>query len=154
MGYTQWFLVQQPDGSFKFVSDGRYADFHAGGAALQQAKPGEVLTVEVVLHLERGVPGEVIFVEHRRFPVLGSGRRDPESIHQEIVVIRETMGAAQSASPEPASLRWARRQRDTVFRWTPTATEARAIADAVSRRAKEPLLGGRVLRLVSETARL
>ena len=52
MGYTQWFLVQQPDGSFKFVSDARYADFHAGRAALQQAKPGEVLTVEVVLHLD------------------------------------------------------------------------------------------------------
>jgi hypothetical protein len=152
MGYTQWILVQQPGGLFKFVSDARYADFHAGGAPLEQAKPGEVLTVEVVLHLEDRVPGEVIFVEHRRFPVLENGRRDPESIHLELNLIRETMGAALSGAHEPASLRWARRQHQAVFRWTPTDDEDQAIADMVSRRAKQPLLGGRVLRLVSETA--
>ena len=147
MGYTQWLLVQQSDGSFKFVSDARYADFHAGRTALQQAKPGEVLTVEVVLHLEDRVPGEVIFVEHRRFPVLENGHRDPASIEWELNLIRETMSAALCESREPATLRWARRQHAAAFRWTPTESESQLIADMVSRRAKQPLLGGRVLHL-------
>lgn len=45
---------------------------------------GEVRTAEVVLHLEKRIPGEVIFVEHRRFPVLASGRRDRASMESEM----------------------------------------------------------------------
>ena len=90
---------------------------------------------------------QVILVEHRRFPVLENGRRDPESIHQELNLIRETMGAALSGAHEPPSLRWARRQHQALFRWTPTDTERQLIADMLSRRAKQPLLGGRILHL-------
>ena len=84
MGYTQWMLVQHLDLTFRFVSESRYAEFWFGRGTLPQVQPEAVRTVEVILHLEQRVAGEVI----------------------------------------------------------------RDIADMVSRRAKQPLLGGRPLRLV------
>ena len=50
MGYTQWILVQDSDLAFGFVPDRQYGAFHAGNLPLQQVRPGEVRTVEVVLH--------------------------------------------------------------------------------------------------------
>ena len=149
MGYTQWILVQQSDLTFRFVADSRYGNFRVGRAALPQVVPGEVRLVEVVLHLEDGVPAELLLVEHRRFPVLESGLRDPASIDWEMTLIREIMGAEACRRPELARRRWAKRQQSTAFRWRPTAREQMEIADAVSQRAKQPLLGGRPLRLVS-----
>src|SRR4051812_3481953 len=84
MGYTQWMLVQQSDLAFRFVTESRYAEFHAGRGTLPQVRPAEVRTVEVVLHLERRTAGEVIHVEHRRFPVLASGRRERTSMQSEL----------------------------------------------------------------------
>lgn len=109
---------------------------------------GEVRTAEVVLHLEKRIPGEVIFVEHRRFPVLASGRRDRESMESGMTLIRDIVGINSSPRPNSARRRWAKQQIERTFRWTPTAREARDIADMVSHRAKQPLLGGRPLRLV------
>ena len=152
MGFTVWYLVRQADHSFRFVANTRYGDFHSGRSTLPEARPGEVLTVEVVLHLEQRAPGEVIHVEHRRFPVLASGRRDPASIEWEWALMCDVVGSTSSARPESARRRWATRQLSAAFQWTPTAVEARAIADAVSRRAKQPLLGGRPLRVVDGTA--
>ena len=148
MGYTQWILVQQSDLAFGFVTDRRYADFHAGRGPLPQVRPAEVRTVEVVLHLERRTAGEVIHVDHRRFPVLPNGRRDPASMESEMALIRDIVGIDSSPRPNSARRRWATRQMECAYRWTPTAREAREIADLVSRRAKRSLLGGRPLRLV------
>jgi hypothetical protein len=148
MGYTQWILVQQPDLTFRFVADSRYGNFHAGRAGLPQVTPGEVRIVELILHLEKRFVSEVIFVEHRRFPVLESGLRDPASIDWEMTLVGEIMGAAAGAGPNSARRRWARQQQIVSFRWTPTLDEERAIADAVSRRARQSLLGGRVLEIV------
>jgi hypothetical protein len=145
MGYTQWMLVQQPDLTFQFVSARRYAEFHAGRGTLPQVRPGEVRTVELVLHLERRAPGEVIHVDHRRFPVLAGGRRDRASIESEFALIRDIVGIHSSRRPDSARRRWAKRQMERTFRWTPTAPETREIADLVSRRARQPLLGGRPL---------
>ena len=148
MGYTQWLLVQQSDLTFRFVTERRYADFWAGRGTLPQAQPGEVRTVEVVLHLEQRTAGEVIHVDHRRYPVVANGRRDPASRESELALIRDIVGMSSSTRPESARRRWATRQIERTFRWTPTAREAKEIADLVSRRAKTPLLGGRPLRLV------
>lgn len=79
MGYTQWILAQHSDLTFRFVADSRYGNFHAARATLPQVEPGEVRIVELVLHLEEHAASEVIFVEYRRFPVLASGRRDPNA---------------------------------------------------------------------------
>ena len=59
MGYTRWLLVQQSDLRFQFVSERRYEEFYGGYGTLPQAWPGEVLTVEVVLHLERDAPSRI-----------------------------------------------------------------------------------------------
>ena len=148
MGYTQWLLVQQSDLAFRFVTESRYGEFHAGRGNLPQIWPGEVRTVGLILHLERRVVGEVIHVDHRRFPVLPNGRRDPASMESEMDLIRDIVGLDSSTRPNSARRRWATRQMERMYRWTPTAREAREIADLVSRRAKRPLLGGRPLRLV------
>ena len=148
MGYTHWLLVQQSDLTFQFVTDSRYGEFHAGRGTLPQARSGEVRTVELVLHLERRAAEEVIHVDHRRFPVLASGRRDPASMESEMDLIRDIVGLDSPTRPKSARRRWATRQMECAYRWTPTAREAREIADLVSRRAKRPLLGGRPLRLV------
>jgi hypothetical protein len=152
MGYTMWYLVQQPDHTFRFVSKTRYQDFHAGRSALPNACPGEVLTVELVLRLHQRAAVEVVRLEHRRFPVLPNGRRDPASIDSEWALICAAVGGLLSPQPELPRRRWATRQSSGAFRWTPTADEARAIADVVSRRAKRPLLGGRPLRVVDGIA--
>jgi hypothetical protein len=152
MGYTQWMLVQQPDLAFRFVSERRYAEFWTGRGVLPQAIAGEARTVEVVLHLEKRVAGEVIHVERRRFPVLASGRRDRASREFELTLIRDIVGLGSSTRPDSAGRRWATQQIERTFRWTPTTREAREIADMVSRRAKRPLLGGRALRLVYPSA--
>jgi hypothetical protein len=151
MGYTRWMLVQQPDLTFRFVTEGRYADFYAGRGTLPQVWPGEVRTTEVVLHLERRTMGEVIHVEHRRFPVLASGRRDRVSMESELALLHDIVGLGSSTRPGSATRRWATQQIERTFRWTPTARETREIADMVSRRAKRPLLGGSPLRLVDES---
>jgi hypothetical protein len=52
MGYTQWLLVQQSDLTFRFVTESRYGEFHAGRGSLPQVRPADVRTVEVMLHLE------------------------------------------------------------------------------------------------------
>jgi hypothetical protein len=150
MGYTQWMLVQQSDLTFRFVTERRYADFHAGRGTLPQVRPAEVRTVEVVLHLERRAAGEVIHVEHRRFPVLAGGRRDPASMESELTLIRDIVGRNSSTRPNSARRRWATQQMERTFRWTPTAREAREIADVVSRRARQPLLGGSPVRLMPQ----
>lgn len=105
----------------------------------------------MVLHLEKRIPGEVIFVEHRRFPVLASGRRDRASMDSEMAFIGDIVGINTSPRPNSARRRWATQQLERTFRWTPTACEAREIADMVSRRAKQPLLGGSPLRLVGSS---
>jgi hypothetical protein len=150
MGYTQWMLVQQSDLTFRFVTDRCYGEFYAGRGTLPPVRPAEVRTVEVVLHLERRAAGEVIHVEHRRFPVLASGRRDRASMESELTLIRDIVGMNSSARPNSARRRWATQQIERTFRWTPTARETREIADMVSRRAKRPLLGGTPLRLVAQ----
>lgn len=148
MGYTQWMLVQHSDLTFRFVTERRYGDFYAGRGTLPLVRPGEVRAVGVVLHLEQRAVGEVIHVEHRRFPVHASGRRDRASIESEWTLLRDIVGLSSSTRPGSARRRWATRQLERTFRWTPTAREAGEIADMVSRRAKRPLLGGRPLGLV------
>ena len=140
MGYTQWMLVQESDVTFRFVGERRYGDFYAGRGTLPQVRPAEVRTVQVVLHLEQRAAGEVLHVEHRRFPVLANGRRDPASVESEMALIRDIVGSSSSTRPDSARRRWATRQIERTFRWTPTAREATEIADMVSRRAKRPLL--------------
>lgn len=149
MGYTQWMLVQQSDLTFQFVTDRRYREFHAGRGILPQVRPAEVRTVEVVLHLERRAAAEVIHIDHRRFPVVASGRRDRASMEFELTLIRDIVGIHSSTRPDSARRRWAKRQIERTFRWTPTVREAGEIADMVSRRARRSLLGGRPLRLVA-----
>ena len=153
MGFTHWLLVQLPDLTFRFVGGTRYVNFRIGKGTLPQVRPGEVRVVEVMLDLEDDADAEVIHVEYRRFPALASGLRDPASIEWEFDLIRAVVGmpsTAQAGSPER---RWATRQTANAFRWTPIADEARAIGDAVSRRAKRPLLGGRPLRLIDKIPR-
>jgi len=153
MGHTQWFLVQQPDLTFRFVGESRFGNFRIGRADLPQALPGEVRLVQVILHLEEPPASEVIHIECRRFPVLPSGMRDAASIEWEMTVARDIVGSGAFRQRSAARRRWAKRQQDTVFSWTPTPDERFAIADMVSHRAKQPLLGGRVLHMVRKAAR-
>jgi hypothetical protein len=148
MGYTQWILLQDSDLAFGFLPDRRYATFHAGNAPLPQVRPGEVRTVEVVLYLERRRVAYVLRVDHMRFPVLSTGVRDPGSLEWEMTLISHVSPGTPCAGPGSATRRLAERQIAGVFRWTPSASEMTAIADAISRRAKRPLLGGRSIRLV------
>ena len=153
MGFTQWFLVQQPDLTFRFVGEGRFISFRLGKATLPEVQFGEVRAVEVMLDLDDDLDPWLIHVEHRRFPVLPSGYRDPASIEWELSLIRAVVGTPMTTRPGSPERRWATEQMANTFRWIPTADEARAIGDAVSRRAKRPLLGGKPLRLVDGTAR-
>jgi hypothetical protein len=115
MGYTQWLLVQHSDLTFRFVSERRYVDFWNGRGPLPQAHPGEVRTIEVVLHLEERRAGEVIHVEHHQFPVLATGRRDRASMESEMALIRDIVGSNSSTRPNLARRRWATRQIDRTF---------------------------------------
>jgi hypothetical protein len=148
MGYRNWILVQLPDLTFQFVGESRYGTFHLGKGPLPEVRPGEVRIVEVILHLEAETEGEVIRVEYRRFPVIANGHRDPASIEWEFDLIRAVVGMPMTTRRGSAEYHWATRQMANAFRWTPTPDEVRAIGDAVSRRAKRRLLGGRPLRLV------
>ena len=148
MGYTQWILVQSPELTFHFVSEKRYGHFHAGRAPLPQARPGEVRTAEVMLYLDGRFATELLALNHRRFPVLAHGVRDPASMSLEMILIAEVISAGLWIGRDSATQRFIRRQMDGAFRWTPTAREAQAIADVVNRRARWPLLGGNSVRLV------
>ena len=152
MGCTHWILVQLPDLTFQYVGEGRYVDFRTGKGALPEISPGEVRIVEVMLHLEEDAEPELIHVEYRRYPVLENGHRDPASIEWEFDLIRAVVGMPSNTRPGSPERRWASRQMASTFQWTPTPDEARAIGDAVSRKAKRPLLGGRPLRLVRGSA--
>jgi len=143
MGYTQWILVQEPDRTFRFVTLRRYARFHAGLATLPQIESGEVRTVEVTLEFHRRAVSEVLRLDHRRVPVLlDSGQRDPGFMEWEISLVPELLGLSSGTRADSARRRFAQRQLAGVRVWIPTAEEASAIANAVSRRSKRPLLGG------------
>jgi len=148
LGYTQWILVQDSNLAFGFLPDRRYAAFHAGNAQLPQVRPGEVRTAEVLLRLENRRAIDVLRVDHVRFPVLADGARDPESMEWEISLIAQISPGSPRVGPGSATQRFAERQMAGAFRWTPSANETMAIADAISRRAKRPLLGGGPIRLV------
>jgi hypothetical protein len=148
MAYTRWLLVQQPDLGFRFVTRARYGDFHSGRVALPQVRPGEVRTVEVVLRREQRAVAEVIHAEHRLFPVLPSGHRDPASVESEMRHLQDIVDIDSSTRPGAERGQWAAGQLARTFRWTPTDREAREIADLVSARAEGRSLGGRRLRLV------
>ena len=79
MGFTHWIFVQLPDLTFQCVGEGRYVDFRTGKGTLPEVRPGEVRIVGVMLHLEEEADPELIHVEHRRYPVLENGHRDPAS---------------------------------------------------------------------------
>lgn len=148
MGYTQWILVQDSDLAFGFVPDRQYGAFHAGNLPLQQVRPGEVRTVEVVLHLENRLVSDVLRVDHMRFPVLANGVRDPAAMEWEMTLVAEILCAGSPTRREPATRRFVAPQGAGSFRWIPTASETKAIADAISRRGKRPLLGGSPIRLI------
>jgi hypothetical protein len=148
MGYTQWNLVQDSDLAFGFLPDRRYAAFHAGNAPLSQVRPGEVRTVEVVLYLEHRRVTDVLRIDHVRYTVLTDGVRDPAAMEWEFSLIAQMSPGTPRVGPGSAGRRFAERQMAGAFRWTPTASERKAIADTISRRAKRPLLGGRSIRLV------
>jgi len=148
MGYTQWILVQDSDLAFGFLPERRYAAFHAGNAPLPHVRPGEVRSVEVLLHLEHRRVIDVLRVDHVRFTVLANGVRDPAAMEWEFSLIAQISPGSPRVGPGSAARRFAERQMASAFRWTPTASETKAIADASSRRAKRPLLGGRPIRLV------
>jgi hypothetical protein len=148
MGYTQWILLQDSDRAFGFLPNRRYSAFHAGNAPLPQVRPGEVRTVEVVLHLEHRCVTDVLRVDHMRFTVLTNGVRDPAAMEWEFSLIAQISPGSPRVGPGSATRRFAERQMAGAFRWTPTASETRAIADTISRRAKRPLLGRRPIRLV------
>ena len=153
MGFTHWIFVQLPDLTFQYVGEGRYVDFRTGKGTLPEVRPGEVRIVEVMLHLDEEADPELIHLEHRRYPVLENGHRDPASIEWEFHLIRAVVGMPSTSRSDSAERRWATRQMASTFQWTPTPDEARAIGDTVSSLAKRPLLGGRPLRLVGGTAR-
>jgi len=148
MGYTQWILVQDSDLAFGFVPDSQYEAFHAGNLPLQQVRPGEVRTVEVVLHLENRHVSDVLRVDHMRFPVLANGVRDPAAMEWEMTLVAEILFAGSPTRRGLATRRFVAPQGAGSFRWTPTASETKAIADAISRRGKRPLLGGSPIRLI------
>ena len=154
MGYTQWILVQDSDLAFGFVPDRQYGGFHAGNLPLQQVRPGEVRTVEVVLYLENRFVSDVLRVDHLRFPVLANGVRDPAAMEWEMTLVAEILLAGSRTRAEPATRRLVAHQAAGSSRWIPTANETKAIADMISRRAKRPLLGGSPVRLsVSDLAK-
>jgi hypothetical protein len=153
MGCIHWIFVQLPDLTFQYVDEGRYVDFRMGKGTLPEVSPGEVRIVEVMLHLEGEAEPEVLHVEHRRYPGLENGLRDQASIEWEFDLSRAVVGMPMTTRSGSAERRWVTRQMASAFRWTPTLEEARALADAVSRKAKRPLLGGRPLRLVAGLAR-
>jgi len=153
MGYTQWILVQDSELAFGFVPDRLYGGFHAGSLPLQQVRPGEVRTVEVVLYLENRFVSDVLRVDHLRFPVLANGVRDPAAMEWERTLVAEIVLPGSPTRAEPATRRFVAHQVAGSFRWIPTASETKAIADAISRRAKRPLLGGSPVRLVDQRPR-
>lgn len=148
MGYTQWILVQDSSMAFGFVPDRQYGGFHAGNLPLRQVRPGEVRTVEVVLYLENRFVTDVLRVDHIRFPVLANGVRDPAAMEWELTLVADILLAGSSTRAEPAARRFAEHQVAGSFRWIPTASETKAIADMISRRAKRPLLGGSPIQLL------
>jgi hypothetical protein len=150
MGYSQWTLVQDSDLAFGFLPDRRYAAFHAGNAPLPQARPGEVRTVEVLLYLEHRRVTDVLRLDHVRFTVLADGVRDPAAMEWELSLVAQISPGTPRVGPGSATRRFAERQIAGAFHWSPDAIERKAIADAISRRAKQPLLGGRPIRLVQE----
>jgi hypothetical protein len=153
MAYNHWFLVQRSDCSFRFVGEGRFVNFRLGKGKLPEVRSGEVRVVDVVLDLEDDLDAWLIHVEYRRFPVLASGYRDPASIEWEWSLVRAVVGTRATTQPGSPERQLATRQTAQTFRWKPTADEVRAIGDAISRRAKRPLLGGNPLRLLASTVR-
>jgi len=93
----------------------------------------------------------LIHVEYRRYPALETGDRDQASIEWEFDLIRAVVGMPSTTKPGSPERRLATRQMASTFQWTPTPDEARAIGDAVSRKAKRSVLGGTPLRLLDGT---
>jgi hypothetical protein len=153
MGFTHWIFVQRPDLTFKYVGEVRYVDFRTGKGTLPEVQPGEVRLVEVMLDLDDDLDAWLIHVEYRRYPVREDGHRDPASIKWEFDLIRAVVGTPSTTKPGSPERRLATRQMASTFQWTPTPDEARAIGDAVSRKAKRAVLGGNPLRLVAGTTR-
>src|SRR5215831_17071939 len=116
MGYTQWILVQDSDLAFGFVPDRLYAGFHAGSLPLQQVRPGEVRTVEVVLYLENRFVSDVLRVDHLRFPVLANGVRDPAAMEWERTLVAEILLAGSPTRAEPATRRFVAHEGAGSFR--------------------------------------
>ena len=148
MGFTHWIFVQLPDFTFHYVGEARYVDFRTGKGTLPEVWRGEVRLVEVMLDLDDNLEPWPIHVEYRRYPVLENGHRDQASIEWEFDLIRAVVGMPSTTRPGSPKRRWASRQMAGTFQWTPTPDEARAIGDAVSRKAKRPVLGGTPLRLL------
>ena len=148
MGFTHWLVIQQADLTFRFVSEARYVEFWNGRGALPQMQPGEVRVVQIALHLEQPAASEVLHVEYRRFPVAASGRRDEASTNSEMGLVRDVMGLSDATVADAARRQWAKQQIECNYRWTPTVTEEKEIADMVSRRARQSLLGGSPFRLL------
>lgn len=142
MGYAQWILVQDSARNFRFVSDRGYKSFHAGSAPLPQVSPREVRVVDVLVHLEARIAARVHTLNHRRFAVLDDGVRDPAEMEWEMAL------CGMIPFTGSARRRLIERHIAGAFRWVPSADDARAIADAVNRRARWPLLGRTALRLL------
>ena len=102
----------------------------------------------MLLHLEHRCVTDVLRVDHMRFTVLTNGVRDPAAMEWEFSLIAQISPGSPRVGPGSATRRFAERQMAGAFRWTPTASETGAIADAISRRAKRPLLGRHPIRLV------
>jgi hypothetical protein len=148
MGYAQWVFVQRADLEFRSVLYALYSSFHAGTAPLPQFRPGEVRLVEAIVLLENRAAVAVRSMYFRRFPVSADGARDAAAAEREMSLWGSVSPLGSETGLQSATGRFARRQLEAEFAWTPTAPESRSIAEAVNRRARRHILGRAPVRLV------